>query len=481
MPNIDNTFINFINSQVIDFPNSLNDELTYKNKKFNSRQDLNEIKEFIDDFIKGDNVTRYLILPGLRGVGKTTMLYQIYEYLVNEKRVNPNNILYLATNRLISSFNYSIMDAVDTFLSLKHNSSLNTLNENVFLLIDEAHFDSNWSMTGNIIYDASKKIFMVFTGSSALNLEYNADSARRLYDIPINPLNYGEHLKLKYDFRLDNVSKVIKDLIFDFNVEKAIACEKKINTNLTNLKNYNTNDWINYLEYGGFPSNFFEKRNVAVKELNRIINCVISVDMESISDISFNTQLYASRLLSLFALQKPGDISQNKMANYLDCPVSTVKNILEILEKTHLIFHCEPYSSSAKRIKKSWKYYFATSSLRHSLALSMGNPTVDLNAYRGILLENLVASNLFNLVNKGDFLFNIYYDPNKGGVDFLIQRGFSKPIPIEVGFGKKSKKQILQAINNYDCDYGFIISNNYLKIEEEDNIIFLPAKIFSFL
>lgn len=53
MPNIDNTFINFINSQVIDFPNSLNDELTYKNKKFNSRQELNEIKEFIDDFIKG--------------------------------------------------------------------------------------------------------------------------------------------------------------------------------------------------------------------------------------------------------------------------------------------------------------------------------------------------------------------------------------------------------------------------------------------
>lgn len=46
-------------------------------------------------------------------------------------------------------------------------------------------------MSGKIIYDCSEKIFMVFTASSALNLEYNADAARRMFKRVVTPLNYN--------------------------------------------------------------------------------------------------------------------------------------------------------------------------------------------------------------------------------------------------------------------------------------------------
>lgn len=36
--------------------------------------------------------------------------------------------------------------------------------------MDEAQHDKEWSITGKILYGQSKKIFMIFTGSSALNL-----------------------------------------------------------------------------------------------------------------------------------------------------------------------------------------------------------------------------------------------------------------------------------------------------------------------
>ena len=85
-----------------------------------------------------------LILPRLRGVGKTTLLLQCYEYLFKEKNVSIADILYISCDAPI------------------------------FLLIDEIHYDKNWTLHAKILYDKSPFIFMIFTGSSLL-LDYNED------------------------------------------------------------------------------------------------------------------------------------------------------------------------------------------------------------------------------------------------------------------------------------------------------------------
>lgn len=103
-------------------------------------------------------------------------------------------------------------------------------------------------------------------------------------------------------------------------------------------------------------------------------------------------------------------------------------------------------------------------------------------AYLGILLENLVASTLFYLSHEYGSYFKLYYDPEtKDNVDFIIQREFQPPIPIEVSMGKKSKRQISSAIERYDAEWGIIISNTTNSIEKKDNVIYLPPRTFSFL
>ncbi len=47
-------------------------------------------------------------------------------------------------------------------------------------------------------------------------------------------------------------------------------------------------------------------------------------------------------------------------------------------------------------MKKTKKYYFATSSIRNALSENSGNIINDIKQYGGILLENHVASILFN-------------------------------------------------------------------------------------
>ena len=70
----------------------------------------------------------------------------------------------------------------------------------------------------------------------------------------------------------------------------------------------------------------------------------------------------------------------------LDCSSTKIKHLLNTLEKTHLIFHCEPYGSASKRYRKSWRYFFATASLRNVLNNDLDNPIYNIKAYKGILL-----------------------------------------------------------------------------------------------
>ena len=53
-------------------------------------------------------------------------------------------------------------------------------------------------------------------------------------------------------------------------------------------------------------------------------------------------------------------------------------------------------------------------------------------------------------------------------VDFVVQRGMEKPIPIEVSCGKKNKSQIKRAIRAYESPHGIIISNDMANVEKED-------------
>lgn len=478
-----NTLNIFIQNQINDLPTILNEELSYKNKKFNHRTDFHIIKEHIDDFLNGDNINRYFVLPGLRGVGKTTILYQTYEYLLKEKQIPANQILYFSCETLNKLTQCDIFETINQFITEIHQNNLMTLNKEIFLLIDESHFDKNWSLTGKIIYDQSKKIFMIFTGSSAISLEYHAEAARRMIRYEIPPLNYTQHLNLKFDYNAGNIGGEISNLIFNGEIDAAKKSEQKINNDLLNITEYNSIDWDNFFKYGGFPAVMNDNNYRTIqKKLFYSIDSIIEKDLKTIQNINQNSENYAYRLLKFLAQKVPGEISQNTLSNLIKSSSSTVNTILELLEKTHLIFHYEPYSGSNARVKKSWQYYFATPSLRHAINKNWGFSPMNQDEYDGILLENLVASGLFNLKNnENHFDFEVFFDSLKGGVDFLIKKEFENPIPIEVGHGNKTKRQIINAINKYDSDHGIIVSNTTLNIEKKDNIIYIPYKTFSFM
>ena len=477
----------YIRNQILTMPMKVNHELSYKNKKFNRRSDYYNIIDYIDKFLEGESINRFLVLPGLRDVGKTTILFQVYEYLLKEKNINQQNILYFACDRLRRTGEADIFDVVNYYCETFHNSIIETLPQPVFILIDEAQYDKQWALNGKVIFDASKNIFMIFSGSSALKLSNNPDAARRLLNIPIYPLTYSQHLKLKYGDYKNNISDPLIQMIFDGEINNSAEIERRIINIYSHFQNYDISEWKTFLEFGGFPSSFYQNTDDITKKIVNMIEKVVMTDMNNIEGINTDTQNLAFQILNYFAFQNPGEVSIGSLSNMFDAKKPLVTKVINILEKTQLIFHIEAFTSSVKRTTKPNEYFFATSSLKHILSLDVGNAILeDETAYFGKLLENYVASSFHNLDNKSKMSYKIYYDDSKKkssdkNVDFIVQRGLEKPVPIEVSCGDKDKSQIKHAINRYKSTHGIIISKTTTNIVKKDNIIYLPPEIFAFM
>ena len=473
---------NFLEEQINIMPEYVKRLTKNNNHKFTHRNEYYQIIKYIDQFQEKESINRLIVMPGIRGVGKTTLLYQIYEYLFYTKNIPHHNILYFSTENLNYITDCNIVNLIEQYINNFHNTSISTLNKKIYLLIDEAQYDKNWAIAGKILYDKTPNIFMIFTGSSALNLEYNADTARRTCKQAIPPLTYAHHLKLKYGIEIDQTKKALKELLFNAKIEEAKKIEEKGTNTILKNQNYSGNDWYDYLLYGGFPAYYNEEdNNLIINKIEEMTNKVINTDMIQIKNFTLENQINANRILRYLSLQESADVSYNKISKYLKTSATNVENILKVLETTHLIFHCEAYGSSSRKSRKPWKYYFATSSIKHVLSKKTGHNYRNKEKSEGILLENMTASKLHEICEKSNGYYNLFYDSNKINVDFIIKEEFNNAIPIEVGRGKKDKKQITTAIDTYNADYGIIISNTSQKIEKKDNIIYIPSKTFAIL
>lgn len=447
-------------------------------EKLNYRDSFSTLKKYVNSFINDGSENNLIIMPGLRGVGKTTLLFQLYEYLIKEKGVLSRNVLYLTIDDLRNKLNVNIAEALEFYVEeVLMEKSIVELEEKLFVFIDEAQYDPDWSLNAKIIHDKSKNIFLILTGSSALDLENSPDTERRSIKEYIHPLNFREYLFLNNKFHVPfNTSKSVRDLIFQGKVSDAIKKENNLYLNLTEEDFSLKNEWKNFLVKGGLPIGIDNDDYITFMKISGMINKVVDRDVQHLHSFREDKKQVVQRVLMYLASQKPGETSENKLSNYLDESSALIKKILLTLEKTQLIFNLKPVGGTSKKIK-GWKYYFASPTLKVAINYDSGNYKVDSKEYLGILNENLFASCL-NRISKNHAM-SLSYDDKKGGVDFILSNSKNEKIPIEVGLGKKSKKQIKKAISTYNADYGLVISSKTDRIIKEDDVIFVPLEFAS--
>lgn len=418
-------------------------------------------------------------MPGLRGVGKSTILYQIYDYLINTQNIDNNNILFLDVDELTSNYNAQIQDVFQKYIEYYHNSIPTTLEEKIFLLIDEAHYDKNWARFAKTLFDKSSNIFMLFTGSSALELESNTDAVRRMKIERIYPMNFREYLLLNYNLNIEKFN--IEKLLFycdEENVKNAIVIEKEFNNKLLKLNNDPNLELKQYIKTHSFPFALTQDITDTYDDINEVIRRIIKEDLELFKKHANVSSQTISQIVTYLATKKSGKTKNSTIAQSVEISSNTVKDILQTLELTQLIFSLNAYGPGGKILKSSKEHFFITPNIKAAINNSVKRYDLENDKCYSLLVENMVASNIYYLINKTSDSMGLFYDSEKKGVDLLIKYS-NKVIPVEIGIGNKTKSQLTRSLNKYDSQYGILISNRTSNIEFKNNILYIPLLTFA--
>jgi predicted AAA+ superfamily ATPase len=430
--------------------------------------------------------TKILLMPGLRGVGKTTVLFQLYQYLINEMRWPRERVLYFSADESTDYLGAQIYDIISVFTEDVLHTSLINIDQPTFILVDEAHYDRDWDLAAKMISDKTRNIFLLLTGSSALDMEMGADLARRAEKQSIFPLNFSEYLLLKHDFYPPKgTANTIRECLFspaDTVIDDASKLWGELKTKLFSIGSPLEKEFERYLSVGGFPFGIHKNFTLTYEWTFGIIDKIIDKDLLTRDSFKAETKENVTRIIYFLALKKPGATSVNNLAKDLQISNTSVSKILSALEKTHLIFSVKPLGGT-KTAKKPWKYYFSSPALIAAIRAKLGRYDPTDADTRGLLAETLVASYFFRLKEVIYPALGCFYDPQKKDetdVDFLVAASGDNIIPIEVSSGEKDNRQITASIKKHHADYGIVISNRD-EMSQIDKIIRLPLVFFSFV
>ena len=136
------------------------------------------------------SIRRFAVLSGMRRVGKTTILYQIIEHLIDEG-VNPKNILY-------ATFDNPILKLVNVENVLSIYESMYPIEGTRYIFFDEVQYTENWELWMKVIYDSRKDIRLIATGSASPILEKgSADSGTGRWSVlKIPTMSFYEYCRL---------------------------------------------------------------------------------------------------------------------------------------------------------------------------------------------------------------------------------------------------------------------------------------------
>ena len=321
---------------------------------------------------------------------------------------------------------------------------LNEINPNFeYLLFDEIQNIKGWELFINRLLRKKYNIIITGSNSKLLSKELATHLTGRYITVELYPFYFKEYLLYK---------KV------NIHPDDFYITEKR-----ANLKRH----FEEYLKFGGMPETIgHAKRNEYLREL---FDKIITRDVATRYNIKYVRDL---KEIALYLISNSASkISLNKIKNIFEIKkIHTIKNHIEYLENSYLIFQLNPFSFKLKeQLKQQKKIYCIDNGLITSLSHSM---TSDY----GKLIENLI---FVDLKRKGNEIY--YYSCGNYEVDFMTQKGREITDLIQVSFSisdddTKSREieSLLKASDKLRCNNLTIIT---LDEEGEEKIKSKTIKI----
>lgn len=419
------------------------------------------------------DIRRTVVLSGARRTGKTTIMYQMVEYLLKED-ISSKNILFI-------SFDHPLlkMCSVDRILEVYNQNISN--DKEVYCFFDEIQYSSDWDSWLKIIYDTKQSYKVMATGSaSPMFCDRQAESGLgRWVLVQVPTLSFYEYCEL-LKIEVPALPKGIKP------TQLYLLDKIEQNSVIRSLAHLQIH-FIRYLQVGGFPELALSQNDTYSQRILRedIVDKALKRDLPSVYKIRNIVDLekiflylcyYSSNIINIEAVTKElNGISR-----------ATVENYIKYLENSNLIYTSKSISIKGKKVLKSQqKIFIADAAIRN--AVLMNDDIIADAAEMGIIVETAVNKHIRTFYYNTIAEIGYYRDTvSNKEIDIVVIVPKASPIMIEVKYREGAPIKKTDAIVTMQEG----IPNLVITKNAEDNGIFdyegkqiykIPAFAFLYL
>ena len=375
------------------------------------------------------NSKEALVITGMRQVGKTTLLKQIYDEIDSQNKLflDLENTL---TQQIFEEMNY---DRIDIQLRKLVKSGKD---DKCYLFLDEIQNVKNLPSVIKYLSDHfNYKFFLTGSVSFYLRNLFSESMTGRKFLFELFPLSFSEFLEFKrVKYTKPKLDETIDKTFFEM-IQPLFQ---------------------EYIEYGGFPGVVLaDSYRSKEAKLNEIFSSYFQKEVILFSDFRKNTIV---RDLMILLLRRTGQkVNFSKLGSELGVSRITLNDYLSFLEGSFFIKLVRPFSRNKDvEIREMPKIYTVDSGLANILG----------KASFGSVFENAVFHELY-IKKKGveDIRFSLNYYQKKSGqeIDFVLNK--ETAIEVKEIADYRDVERLKRLADKLELEESFAVSYNYSKDE----------------
>lgn len=425
-------------------------------------------RAYINSFhalIRETDAKRAVVLMGPRRVGKTVLIYHTIQKLISSG-MDPEKICYVSIEAPVY-IGCSLEQIISYYSEIFQFNNL----KDCCIFFDEIQYLRGWELHLKKLVDDYRGAKFIASGSAAaaLKLKSLESGAGRFTHFHLPPLTFYEYLEL---------------------LEKNDLVRNAFNQE-TNSTYYLASDiaqlnkeFINYLNFGGYPEALFSEAIRANPERyirSDIIDKVLLRDLPGLYGIQDIQEL--NRLFTMLAYNTGTEVSLDGLSTGSGVAKNTIKKYLEYLDAAFLIKIIHRVDQSGKRFKRAnyFKVYLTNPSMRCALFGTVS----DGDDLMGYMAETAIFSQWLHSMSMKDICYARWKD---GEVDLAYLQGNEVLWCVEIKWSNRyfdrpeELKNLIQfaQLHNLDTVMSTTIDKKGERIISQIRIEFTEASVYCY-
>ncbi len=365
-------------------------------------------------------------LTGLRRIGKTTIMYQLINKLIQDK-IEPVNILFFSFDEI----SVELSEVLNTYKEI-HSKDFREVK--VYVFLDEIQKYKNWENELKKYYDLYPKLKFFISGSESLFIKKKTKEtlAGRIFEFVLTPFTFREYLKF------NNVK------------EENFKYETTVNS-----------FFLKFVEKGGFPETFLLETDKEFKEYVRalVVDKIVYKDIPNLFGIE--DPEFLKILLELISTNPGMYVDYQSLSKQFEKDRRVIKDYISYLKESFLINILGNYRKGNITTLRKKKRAYPTDTALSYLYKSKIDESFFGRMVETVILNKLGANSFWKNGNEIDMISN--------------------GVPIEIKYQEKINpedlKPIKEFMKKFNQKQGILVTKKEEKeIKNEEGIIkLIPA------